>query len=238
MELPSLCSGSGHQLTTQVFASTSLIGSPVFFTCELSRYIQNSHQVKTTSFDLGAIVIGAIQLRVNNLGIRYIGSTPNLVGSILNEGNTPAQFASVEMLQQGQGQSQTQTQLSWTSNKNFTTILVPRSSQYLGNIATNSPVPFNIPLQIVQVPLGKAQQQQGVPPINNNNSRGSIPPPLLTKTTLDQSTRNFAGIGAYPVSIKITYVDDLKNTREVIVNRTVDVFGAQSSSTQQAGGQL
>ena len=40
------------------------------------------------------------------MGIRYIGNTPTLVGSILNEGNTPALFASVEMLQQGQGRVQ------------------------------------------------------------------------------------------------------------------------------------
>ena len=241
-DIPTISSGSGQQLTTQVFASTSLIGNPVFFTVTI-QYIQLTHQVKTASFNLGAIVVGNIQLTVNNLGIRYIGSTPNLVGNILNEGNTPAQFASVEMLQQGQGQPQPQTPLSSTSNKNLTTILVPSSSQYLGNIATNSPVPFNIPLQIVQVPEGKAQQQQNAPFTNNNNSRGSIPPPLLTKTALGQSTStNFAGIdnnlapGTYPVSIKITYVDDLKNTRQVIVNRTVDVFGAQSSLTQQAGG--
>ena len=103
---PRITSGSGHQLSTPVFASTSLIGSPVFFTVTV-QYIQNSHQVKTASFNLGAVVVGDIQLGVNNLGIRYIGNTPNLVGSILNKGNTPAQFASVEMLQQGQGQSQT-----------------------------------------------------------------------------------------------------------------------------------
>jgi hypothetical protein len=243
-DIPTISPGSGQHLTTQVFASTSLIGNPVFFTVTI-QYIQLTHQVKTAAFNLGAIVVGNIQLSVNNLGIRYIGSTPNLVGNILNEGNTPAQFASVEMLQQGQGQGQPQPQttLSSTSNKNLTTTLVPSSSQYLGNIATNSPVPFNIPLQLVQVPGGKATQQQNAPFTNNNNSKGSILPPLVTKTALAQSaSRNFAGAdnsiapGTYPVSIKITYVDDLKNTRQVIVNSTVNVFGAQSSLTQQAGG--
>ena len=98
-------------------------------------------------------------------------------------------------------------------------------------MATNSPVPFNIPLQLVQVPGGKATQQQNAPFTNNNNSKGSIPPPLVTKTALAQSaSRNFAGAdnsiapGTYPVSIKITYVDDLKNTRRVIVNSTCHCF--------------
>jgi hypothetical protein len=241
-DIPTISSGSGQRLTTQVFASTSLIGNPVFFTVTV-QYIQLTHEVKTASFNLGAIVVGNIQLTVNNLGIRYIGSTPNLVGNILNEGNTPAQFASVEMLQQGQGQPQPQTPLASTSIKNLTTILVPSTSQYLGNIATNSPVPFNIPLHTVQAPGGNAQQQQSAPFTNNNNSGGSIPPPLLTTAALGQSaSTNFAGIDndlaprTYPVSIKITYVDDLKNARQVIVNSTVDVFGAQPSLAQQAGG--
>jgi hypothetical protein len=239
--LPSISPGSGQQLTTPVFASTSLIGSPVFFTVTV-QYIQNGHQVKTASFNLGAIVVGSIQLSVNNLGIRYIGSTPNLSGNILNEGNTPAQFASVEMLNQAQGQAPFPSSL----DKNLTSILVPGSSQYLGNIATNSPVPFNIPLEIVQGPGGKAQQQQqqqqNASIANNNNSRGSNPPALLSETTLGQSTgRNFSATnnnispGTYPVSIKITYVDDLKNTRELIANSTINVFGAQSLSTQQGG---
>jgi predicted lipid-binding transport protein (Tim44 family) len=237
--LPTISPGSEQRLTTPVFASTSLIGSPVFFTVTV-QYIQNGHQVKTASFNLGAIVVGNIQLSVNNLGIRYIGSTPNLSGNILNEGNTPAQFASVEMLNQGQGQAPFPSSL----DKNLTSILVPGSSQYLGNIATNSPVPFNIPLEIVQVPGGKTQkqQQQNASIVNNSNSRGTNPPPLLSETTLGQSTgRNFSGTnnnispGTYPVSIKITYVDDLKNTREAIVNSTINVFGAQSLSTQQGG---
>ena len=71
--LPTISSGSGQQLTTQVFASTSLIGSPVFFTVTV-QYIQLGHQVRTSSFDLGAIVTGDIQLRVNNLVVRYIGN--------------------------------------------------------------------------------------------------------------------------------------------------------------------
>jgi len=241
--LPTITPKSVQKLTTQVYASASLIGSPVFFSVDI-QYIQNSHQVKTASFNLGAIVIGNIQLSVNNVGIRYIGNTPNLVGSILNEGNTPAQFASIEMLIQGQGQSQTRalSSLTSTSNKNSGTILLPTSSQYLGNIAANSPVPFNIPLQIVSP--GKSQQQQQDSPSSNNNSRGNIPPSLLTTNTSNQSTdNNIIGIdnnlpaGLYPVSIKITYIDDLKNPRQLIVNNTVNVIDAQSSSiTQEARG--
>ena len=85
--LPTISSGSGQQLTTQVFASTNAISTPVFFTVTI-QYIQNGYQVKTTSFNLGAVVVGLIQLGVNNLNVRYTGNSPTLSGNILNQGNT------------------------------------------------------------------------------------------------------------------------------------------------------
>jgi hypothetical protein len=209
--LPSISSGSGQELTTQVFASPSLIGNSVFFTVNV-QYIENGHQVRTSSFDLGAIVIGDIQLDVNNLGIRYIGNTPNLVGNILNEGNTPAQFASVEMLTQGQGQTQLLS-LPSSSNKNITATITSNSSQYLGNIGVNAPIPFNIPLQIAQIPIANAQQQ-------NTTTRG----------TSENLSR-----GQYPVSLKITYSDDLKNIHDKVINSTISLLDVQSSPPPLGG---
>ena len=92
---------SQQELSTQVFASTSLIGSPIFFTVNI-QYIQFGHQLKTASFNLGAIVVGDIKISVNDPNIRYIGNTPYLVGNILNQGNTPALFSSIEMVKQNQ----------------------------------------------------------------------------------------------------------------------------------------
>jgi hypothetical protein len=196
------------------------MGNPVVFTVTV-QYIQNGHQVKTASFNLGAMVVGDIQLRVNNLGIRYVGNTPTLVGKILNEGNTPALFASMEMSQEVQGKSQTQMPLSSTSNKNLVTILTPASSQYLGNIATNSPLSFNIPLQAVHLTISKDQQQ------NNNTTNRNIKEtiPSLTRIALNSTdmqsygtgTDNNTTPGIYPVSFKITYSDNLKNIHDVVV---------------------
>jgi len=237
--IPSISSGSGQLLTTQVFASTSLMGNPVVFTVTI-QYIQNGHQVKTASFNLGAIVTGDIQLRVNNLGIRYIGDTPTLVGSILNEGNTPALFASVEMSQQGQGR--VQTQQSPTSNKNLGTILMPNSSQYLGNIGTNSPLSFNVPLQAVHVTISKGQQQ------NNININGNIKEkiPSLTRIALNSSAMQSDGVGTdnnttpriYPVSFKITYSDNLKNIHELVVNSPLQIKPQQSKVSPSQGDGL
>lgn len=217
-------------MSTQVFAPTSLMGNPVVFNV-IIQYIQNGHQVKTASFNLGAMVVGDIQLRVSNLSVRYIGSTPNLVGNILNEGNTPVQFASGEMLNQGQGQSQTQAALPSTTNKNLTSILVPGSSQYLGNIATNSPIPFNIPLQAVQLPISKNQQHNNI--TSNEIVKEKIPSQIRIALnsspmqTYGVGTDNNTGTGIYPVSLKITYSDSLKNIHEIVVNSPLQIKSQQ-----------
>jgi hypothetical protein len=217
---------SGKLFTTDVFASTSLISSPVFFTVSI-QYIQNNHDVKSASFNLGAVVVGSIQLSANSLGVRYIGNTPNLVGNILNEGNTPAQFASVEMIQQPTSQF---------PGRQLSSILAPTSSQYLGNIAVNSPVPFNIPLQAVS----PRAQSMNSPPENTPSGRTITPP--LTKTALEQpsntnvpETGNSPLSGTYSVSIRITYVNDLKNTEQTIINGSVmNVPNTQQGSTAPA----
>ncbi len=236
-DIPTISPGSGQHLTTQVFASTSLMGNPVVFTVTV-QYIQNGHQVKTAAFNLGAIVTGDIQLRVNNLGIKYNGNTPTLVGSILNEGNTPALFASVEMLQQETGR--VLTHLSSTSNKNLETILMPNSSQYLGNIGTNSPLSFNVPLQAVTI--SKGQQQNNI--TTNNNIKEKLP--SLTRIALNSSpmqsngagTDNNTTPGIYPVSFKITYSDNLKNIHEIVVNSPLQVKPQQSKGSPSQGDGL
>jgi hypothetical protein len=203
--LPTISSGSGQQLTTQVFASTNAISTPVFFTVTI-QYIQNGYQVKTTSFNLGAVVVGLIQLGVNNLNVRYTGNSPTLSGNILNQGNTAALFATIKMLNQGEGQTQTP---SSASNKNLATILMPTSSQYLGSIAANLPLPFNIPLQAV--------------PISENQHHNQ--PVSLQNTYTAGNDNNTAALGAYPVSLQITYTDNLKNIHNLIINSTVNLPG-------------
>ena len=182
--LRSIGPGSQQELSTQVYASTSLIGSPVFFTVTM-QYIRNGNELRTESFQLGAIVVGNIQISVNDVAISYIGDTPNLVGNLLNEGNSLALFTKIELYASGtQGGLQ---------------LLQPAvTSQFLGDVAVNSPLAFNIPLQITQQKLG--QQAMSID---------------------------------YPISIKITYSDELRNTHEMIVNKTISLEPVQVRTGQQ-----
>jgi hypothetical protein len=186
-----------QQFQTRVFASKSLINSPVSFKVSI-QYLDNN-QAKSDSFSLGANVIGDITININDLAINYIGGNPNLVGNILNKGNTLALFTTIEIMSSSSspanksvGQLPSATQ---TAGKN--TILVPASffPQYLGDLEENSPLPFSIPLAI------------------NNNTASGI----------------------YPVSLKVTYSDDLRNSYTVISNGTVEFISPVTASNKGQG---
>jgi hypothetical protein len=187
------------QFLTRVFASKSLINSPVSFKITI-QYIYDN-QAKSESFNLGANVKGDITVNITDLAVNYIGGNPNLVGNILNKGNTLALFTTIEisnpssssLAEQIEGQlppSSTQ----GSKNKEF---LAPASSfpQYLGDLEENSPLPFSIPL------------------------------------TMDNNTSS----GVYPVSLKVTYSDDLRNSYTVINNGTVEFVSPGTTSNKGQG---
>lgn len=186
-----------QEFVTSVFASKSLINSPVSFKV-LIDYIYNGES-KSDSFNLGANVVGNITADINDLGINYIGGIPNLVGNILNKGNTLALFTTIELVGSSSGtEKQPQepllsspTTLNVSQNRST---LKPVSSfpQYLGDLDENSPLPFSIPLAI----------------------------------------DNHTALGVYPVSFKITYSDDLRNSYSVIRNGTVQFISTAAEGNQ------
>jgi hypothetical protein len=186
--LQSIAAGSQEELSTRVYASTSMIGSPVFFTVTM-QYIRNGNELRTESFQLGAIVIGNVQISVNDVTISYIGDTPNLVGNLLNEGNSPALFTTIELVESG-------------TQEGLELLRPTASSQLLGDLAVNSPLPFNIPLEITQQNIGQ-----------------------------DEATLN-----GYPISLRITYSDELRNTHELIVDETINLESIQARTDQQQVG--
>ncbi|HEX2107393.1 MAG TPA: hypothetical protein VHF28_06650 [Nitrososphaera sp.] len=183
-DLQSIASGSRQDLSTQVYASTSLIGSPVFFTVTM-QYIRNGNELSTESFQLGAVVVGDIEISVNDVAISYIGDTPNLVGNLLNEGNSPALFTKIELHASG-------------AQGGLKFLQPTVTSQFLGDLAVNSPLAFNIPLQVS-----------------------------------DQEARQEATGTDYPVSLKISYSDELRSTHEMIVNETISLEPLQVRIGQQ-----
>lgn len=164
-------------LSTRVYASSSLIDTPVFFTVNI-QYLKNG-QLKNTSFNLGAIVIGNIILDINDFSIRSIGNTPNVVGNILNKGNAPSLFSKISIIP-------TISNNSALSSSNTTLDSNYNASQYIGTIPVNSPISFNIPLS---QSLINAIYDSSNTSLNKNNS-SSNPVSLSFLVSYTDDTQN------------------------------------------------
>jgi hypothetical protein len=196
--LDKIDSHTTQQFLTKVFASKSLINSPVSFRISI-QYIYNN-QAKSDTFNLGANVVGDITVTVNDLAVNYIGGTPNLVGDLLNKGNTLALFTTIQLVEPPTVGDQLQEESPSSSISNgpkSKMVLSPATSfpQYLGDLEENSPLPFSIPLSI-----------------DNNTAPG-----------------------IFPVSLEITYSDDLRNSYTVFNNGTVEFIPPTPTDNQGQG---
>jgi hypothetical protein len=128
----SMAPQSKLNLSTEVFASSNIVGQPTQFTLTV-QYV-SAGQSKTDSLNLGTYITGDIKIRIYDVRINNIGNVPNLVGNILNEGNTVGLFTTIQIINDQQ----------LRSLADFMTTLPP--PQYLGDLSADSPLPFSIPL--------------------------------------------------------------------------------------------
>ena len=112
------------------------------------QYISHG-QSQVGSFILGGTVIGSIHVTANGIGINYIAGVPNLVGNLLNQGNTIALYTTVQLINQpfstANGSSTTDQQQPHHQHQSSAPSSLP-PSQYLGDLQPDSPLPFSIPL--------------------------------------------------------------------------------------------
>jgi hypothetical protein len=174
-------------LSTKVFASANIVSQPVVLTLTV-QYI-SAGQSKLDKLNLGAYITGEIKIRAYDISVNKIGNVPNLVGNLLNEGNTVGLFTTVEMV------NQTSSTIKPTKKSLSDFVTFMPTSQYLGDLSADSPLPFSIPLSI------------------NNKTIAAI------------------SSGIYPVTLKITYSDDLKIRHQLILNDMVNfLFFGQPGS--------
>ncbi|HEV8387508.1 MAG TPA: hypothetical protein VGQ03_07795 [Nitrososphaera sp.] len=132
-----IAEGSRIPLSTKVFAADSLIGNPTSFDVTVD-YSSNGEENSKT-FKLGTYVAGEIKISAYDLSINYIGDTPNLVGNLLNEGNTAALFTTIQLVQSPANASE-------GAGRQLPISDTP--PQYLGDLTENSPLPFSVPLNL------------------------------------------------------------------------------------------
>src|ERR671918_177418 len=127
-------------MSTTVYAADEVINTPTEFTIN-AEYIERG-QSKTDTLNIGAYVDGQIRIRTYDLDINYVGGAPNLVGNLLNEGNTVALFTTIELFNPAGNTDSSQ------SNMNKSLVTGQSQQQYLGDLSENSPLPFSIPLDL------------------------------------------------------------------------------------------
>ena len=139
---------SESELSTQIFSSEEVISKPISFTLD-AEYISGGKS-KKDSLSIGAYIQGQITIRSYEVAIESIGGVLNLVGNLLNEGNTVALFTTIEIINNNNELSP-----KLTSNTSQSRDLVKQlpleslpSPQYLGDLTENSPLPFSIPIDI------------------------------------------------------------------------------------------
>ena len=173
---------SSFPISTTAYAAEDVINTPMEFEIK-AEYIERG-QSKTDTLNIGAYIDGQIRIRTYDLDINYVGGTPNLVGNLLNEGNTVALFTTVELANPASPAESSQ------GNLNKTLVIDPSQQQYLGDLSENSPLPFSIPLSI----------------------------------------SNDLPSGDYPVSLNVTYSDNLRAVHKLLLNNTVG-YEKQSSGS-------
>ena len=174
---------SSFPMSTTVYAAEDVINTPTEFDVK-AEYIERG-QSKTDTLNIGAYVDGQIRIRTYDLDINYVGGAPNLVGNLLNEGNTVALFTTIELFNPANNPELSK------SDSNKSLVTGPSQQQYLGDLSENSPLPFSIPLSIdSELPAGN-----------------------------------------YPVSLNVTYSDNLRMVHELLLNDTVVYEGQPSASS-------
>jgi len=207
--VPLFAPGMEKEISTLVFASEDMINKPISFTID-AEYITGG-KTRSDVLNLGAYVEGQIKVSLYDLAINEIGGFPNLIGNLLNEGNTMAFFTRIQAENDVSFSSKLNDNTSLSSDAGLqnksTNNTIPANeinesntelfsnlppSQYLGDLTENSPLPFGIPINI---------------------------------------TKNIPS-GDYPITLKISFKDNLRNDHIILLNDTV-TFKANTQETQQ-----
>ena len=149
---------SYYDLGTKIFASEQIANTPVEFSINID-YISNE-ELKKESLLVGAYIEGQIKITGHDFEIRKVGNTPNFSGNLLNEGNSRALFTKVN-LEELKPVSELVSNNTKNKNNNLNVgddnkknnhnnnIFLSRpQEQYLGDLDSNSPLPFSIPIDL------------------------------------------------------------------------------------------
>ncbi|SMH71988.1 COG1361 S-layer family protein [Candidatus Nitrosotalea okcheonensis] len=125
-------------LIIPVFADQSIEGQAVNYEVDIQYTKDGATVIEKQNF--ATYIRGVIDISLHDIGVSDIAGKKMIIGDVLNQGNVKAVFGQV------------------TVSSVDSTIIKP-SSQYIGDIDIDAPVPFNIPINSDTVPTGDQKIQ-------------------------------------------------------------------------------
>jgi hypothetical protein len=209
--IPEILPGASQQITSQVFAATSIINTPVSFLVTEDYIVEG--EKKTESISIGGYVAGTIVLKLYDTQVSQQANQFSIVGNILNQGSTTGKFSSIELVSFSPN-------VSTRINSDKSNAFIPQSSQKTNDLQTF---------------VNSNNSLETNPDQTNPNSQKTIESKKLTSAPQylgdlpDDSTVPFSITlppnqiipGTYPATFKIVYTDDLKKSHEVLIDSPV-----------------
>jgi hypothetical protein len=245
--IPKLEPGEQQVLSTSVFAADTLIDTPTSFTLT-GNYVSQG-QTETNSLTLGAFVVGNIQLQLYGLAVNYVGNTPNLAGSLLNQGSTTGLYTTVQLykspilqdirearMANGTGNSTLHASQAGGGGGSYSgggggSYSGGGGGSYSGGGGGS-------------YSGGGGGTHQGGGGMGGGSAAmapqflGDLTPDSPIPFSIPLSGINYLQPGSYPVSFKVVYADDLKNPHTLILNGTVSIGRAPHVSTGHEQGSI
>ncbi len=125
-------------LVIPVFADKSIEGQAVNYDVNMQYTKDGSTVIEKQNF--ATYIRGVIDISVSDIGVSEIAGKKMIIGNVLNQGNVKAQFGQVTVIP-------------------LDSPIFKRSSQYIGDIDIDAPVPFNIPINSDTPPIGDQKVQ-------------------------------------------------------------------------------
>jgi len=235
--IPKLEPGEQQVLSTSVFAADTLIDTPTSFTLT-GNYVSQG-QTETNSLTLGAFVVGNIQLQLYGLAVNYVGNTPNLAGSLLNQGSTTGLYTTVQLYKSPILQDIREARMA--NGTGNSTIHASQSGGGGGSYSGGGGGSYSGGGGGSYSGGGTHQGGGGM-----GGGSAAMAPQFLGDLTPDSpipfsiplSGINYLQPGSYPVSFKVVYADDLKNPHTLILNGTVSIGRAPHATTGHEQGSI
>jgi len=127
-----------NSIDIPVFADKSIEGQAVNYDVNLQYTKDGATVIEKQSF--ANYIRGVIDISVHDIGVSEIAGKKMIIGNVLNQGNVKAVFGQVTVIP-------------------LDNSIIKKSSQYIGDIDIDAPVPFNIPINSDTPPVGDQKVQ-------------------------------------------------------------------------------